>query len=566
MSLLLIASLACRNKESFDSAAQDSVPLVEEEIDADADGYLEDVDCDDSDASVHPDAEEVCNGIDDNCDEQIDEGVTGTFYTDADGDGWGDEDSPVEDCDGTGETTWQAGDCNDDDATVSPNATEVCNGVDDDCDGDTDGGAVDMTVWFGDGDGDGYGAGEGTESCDSPDGTVSDDSDCDDSDGAVNPGATEVCNDLDDDCDDAIDADDVSVADAETWYLDLDGDGYGYASISVVDCDQPDEFVSDDTDCDDTDEDVNPGATEICNDLDDDCDGDLDDDDGDLDASTASSWYDDTDGDGYGDAAALTLSCDQPSGTVTNDTDCDDTDADISPDGTEICDGVDNDCDGSLDAGTEGSDIVCSALSCQDVYDNVSGATDGLYWIDPDDDGDTTDAWEAWCDMTNDGGGWTKIYSSLYPTFWSSSNYTAVGDSEDDDYSDIAELSDFASSGGTYTLRLEVGDSGVWDSATRAHYTVWTQDHHPFTATSDGTDYTWIAGDESTTCSGFAGLHQYGSGTYYMSSDVDSTDSTGCWWMQIVPLQQYSSSTSYPGYLEGYEGHNVHTWHVLWVQ
>ena len=51
-----------------------------------------------------------------------------------------------------------------------------------------------------------------------------------------------------------------------------------------------------------------------------------------------------------------------------------------------------------------------------------------------------------------------------------------------------------------------------------------------------------------------------------MSSDVDSGDSVSCWWMQIVPLAQYSSASAYPGYLEGYGGPNVHTWHVLWVQ
>ncbi|MCB9758554.1 MAG: FG-GAP repeat protein [Alphaproteobacteria bacterium] len=247
---------------------------------------------------------------------------------DADGDGYGAED-----------------DCDDTDAAVNPGATEVCNGVDDDCDGDTDeDDASDASTWYADADGDAYGdAASTTTACAQPSGFVSDDTDCDDADGAVNPGATEVCNGVDDDCDGDTDEDDAS--DASTWYADADGDSYGDAASTATACAQPSGYVSDDTDCDDGDAAVNPAATEVCNGVDDDCDGDTDEDD----ASDASTWYADADGDTYGDAASTVTACAQPSGYVGDDTDCDDADGAVNPAATEVCNGVDDDCDGDTD-------------------------------------------------------------------------------------------------------------------------------------------------------------------------------------------------------------------------
>ncbi len=107
---------------------------------------------------------------------------------------------------------------------------------------------------------------------DADDDGYAEDEDCDDGDSGVNPGAVEVCDGIDNDCDGA--TDEADAADAGTWYADADSDAYGNQAVSVVDCDQPAGYVSDDNDCDDTDETVHPGAEETCDGVDNDCDGD----------------------------------------------------------------------------------------------------------------------------------------------------------------------------------------------------------------------------------------------------------------------------------------------------
>lgn len=112
---------------------------------------------------------------------------------------------------------------------------------------------------------------------DGADGDTTGGADCDDGHAGIGPDATEICDGVDDDCDGLEDEDDA--ADALTWYLDSDGDRYGDRTASAPACEQPDGYVSNDTDCDDGDEDINPGAEEECNFVDDDCDAQIDEDD-----------------------------------------------------------------------------------------------------------------------------------------------------------------------------------------------------------------------------------------------------------------------------------------------
>ena len=218
------------------------------------DGYvLDGGDCDDADPQVHPGAEELCNGADDDCDGLADEGALVDWYLDSDGDGWGDDASWTESCVSPG-SGWvlQGGDCDEGDPAVNPGATEACDGDDDDCDGRPDQGAV--STWYSDDDGDGWGDPDSAaETCDPEPGWVQQAGDCDPADGAVFPDATEQCNELDDDCDGETDEG-----------FDLDGDGYQDASCAHLDF----------GDCDDGDPAIHPQSPEICDDgIDQDCDG-----------------------------------------------------------------------------------------------------------------------------------------------------------------------------------------------------------------------------------------------------------------------------------------------------
>jgi hypothetical protein len=234
----------------------------------------------------------------------------------------------------------------------------------------------DERVWYVDADGDGYGGTASDAACTPPDGYVATGDDCDDADPGVNPDAIEICDGVDQDCDSVADEDLPVGAVA----ADADGDGFGDPATVVTGC-APAGWVADTTDCDDTNAAVNPAAMEVCDDVDDDCDGLVDGADDSLSGVTA--WYDDADLDGYGDPEAGHGICEAPPGAVADGTDCDDADPDIHPDAEEIClDQVDEDCDGYADdygASCPPDDLDPGGVSCDaSVPADSSLCTDGI--------------------------------------------------------------------------------------------------------------------------------------------------------------------------------------------
>jgi hypothetical protein len=225
--------------ELCNAADENCDGVADDGFDSDTDGSTvcgddgvtgtEDDDCDDGDPAVYPDAPELCNAVDDNCDGVYDEGF------DADSDG-------MTICGADGVSGTEDDDCNDGDPAVHPEAPELCNAVDDNCDGVSD---------------EGFDAdADGTTVCGEDGVPDTDDDDCDDGDSAVNPDAPELCNAYDDNCDGVVDEG-----------FDADSDGTTVCGGDGV-------AGTEDDDCDDTEPTVHPGLAEVCNDgLDNDCDG-----------------------------------------------------------------------------------------------------------------------------------------------------------------------------------------------------------------------------------------------------------------------------------------------------
>jgi len=335
------------------------------------DAAANDRDCDDTDDTLHPDTE---------------------WHEDADGDDFGGVVVATQ-CDGPVGTLQRGGDCDDTNARVNPD-----------------------TEWFEDADGDGYpGSVLSPASCVAPKGGVLVPTDCNDADDTISPDGIEVCSpgNVDEDCDGFVDDLDTDTppADADPWFFDNDGDGWGtgapdyfcappnpfeYSELSgdcndlrptqhpdtvwILDddgdgywpttglttqqCDKPSddhrelELVIDDPfdiDCDDTSDTVYPGADEFCDEIDSDCDDDTND----PDSTGERTWFRDDDGDGFGDVRFDTLACFQPGGYAIDADDCDDDDDQAYPGAYDPCyDGADLDCDGDDEDDCDGDGFL----------------------------------------------------------------------------------------------------------------------------------------------------------------------------------------------------------------
>ena len=443
MTLILATSVGCRNTAKDEPVTEDVV----QNVDGDGDGFTEDVDCDDTNADINSNAEEICDGIDNNCDGEVDEGVKQMFYADGDGDGYGETSYSVEACEAPEGYADNDLDCDDQNDVVYPDAPEQCDELDNDCDELVD---EDLTeVWYLDFDEDGFGDLEiSVETCRPEENYVANAGDCDDRDSTVNPDALEMCDYIDNNCDGTVDEE--TAENVQTWYADNDNDGFGDATATWIECFAPVGYVADSNDCDDTVSHVNPNAQEVCDGLDNDCDGNLpsnevdNDGDGYVECSPSEGpgwqgavivdgddcndadpnhyalevWYLDYDGDGFGNALFPLDACGAPPYYIADNTDCLDSDDTVYPSATELCDGQVNACGGLLAAeeqdgdadgyiecvldvnGWDGAGLIFGGEDCdntnaliapnaQEVCDGLDNDCDGFVPTEEqDDDGD----------------------------------------------------------------------------------------------------------------------------------------------------------------------------------
>jgi hypothetical protein len=298
-------------------------------------------DCNDLNNFVYPNANEICNGIDDDCDTFIDEGVQNTYFADADNDGFGNALASIMACLPPPGYVITATDCNDNNASIRPGVVEICNNIDDNCNGLIDEGV--LITFYADNDSDGFGdINTTTTGCVLPAGYVSNFNDCNDNSSNVFPGSTEVCNGIDENCNGAVDEGVQNL-----YFLDADGDTFGSNSQNIFACTLPIGYVTNDLDCNDNSASAFPGAIELCNALDDNCNNLIDD------GLVVQTYYADSDSDSFGNALAPLNACIQPFGYVFDNSDCNDNLGFVNPNGTELCNLLDDNCNGLTDEGVQ---------------------------------------------------------------------------------------------------------------------------------------------------------------------------------------------------------------------
>ncbi len=349
-------------------------------------------DCNDNTPNIHPGANETCaSPADDNCDGIANnDPVDGsTYFLDLDSDGFAGELQTVVACSVPSGAFEAADDCDDVNSAVFPDAPEVCNGIDDNCDTVIDTDAIDIPTWYADAEGDSYGDPTDTvQACEQPDNYVDNALDC-------TPSTSE------------------NTQPGTQYWVDGDDDGFG-AGAPTLYCDDPGNgFADNANDCDDTAPTINPSATEVCDDanVDENCNGLVDDSDDDVDGGIER--FLDLDNDGFG-TRSIGLFCDDADWYATEEDDCDDDDADrypgapITPDGEigdcNICDGV---------VINEG-DIIINEVSQgrpdSEPYDTIDRP--GFEWVEVR---NVTNRPLAICEpweLTNDGGSVTILPSA----------------------------------------------------------------------------------------------------------------------------------------------------------